>query len=280
MHEPSGTICKFCDSDHSLFGAGDICTALTPAEKQANCRAYDQSKRCIRCEAGHLLVNFACQATSAQNCETFASPSACATCGNMFLLNPDSAANPRSCLPVSIPDCLENALDKCSLCDAGKKLSVDGSSCSSVGSPTPNCFSYDSNEKCVRCETPFILNPETGKCLIEESMERFLDPNCAHFSLSPECNTCRAGYFFDADGKCESCEIEGCHFCARGGARCNLCLTGYFMDQKGECVQNADVDFDSFDVLEDLAGSARLWKGLLGVWASMLALGVSCFSRY
>ena len=226
--------------------------ALTNEEKVTSCEAYDQSKRCIRCSNGFLLKNFACEEITAQNCETYTDAKTCATCANMYYLDLDVAASPKSCIQLTIPNCLKNNLNKCVLCESTHKLSSNGESCEILTNTKPNCSGYDSNEKCIQCETPFILNPETGKCLIEESMEKFLDPNCEHFRLSPQCNTCKEGFYFNDSRTCTSCEIEGCHFCSRGAKRCNLCRTGFYMDHEGKCLKNSNVEFDSFDVVDDL----------------------------
>jgi hypothetical protein len=276
MHDVSGIICKFCDSDHYLFGASDICMPLTTEEKKPNCESYDHSKRCIKCLAGYFWKNdFTCVETTAQDCLTFETESRCATCSNLYYLDLDTNASPRSCLAVNISNCRENKLDKCALCDPTFKPNADGTICTSVVNSKPNCSGYDYLENCIQCETPYIFNPELGTCLIEESMEKFLDPNCLHFRLSPKCNACKEGFYFNKEGKCTECGIENCHFCSREGKRCNLCRTGYYMDQSANCQKNSSVIFDSFEVTDDQRETHQIYNAIQYVFliiASILML--------
>ena len=260
-HQENGVLCKFCETDYYTNSSGDVCEALTAEEKKDHCEGYDSAKQCSRCATGYLLKSDqTCVQITAEHCLTYVDETKCETCPNLYYLDPETTASPRSCLPVNISGCVTSSNNKCVLCDSNSKPSSDGSSCGLLSSIKTNCSGYNSDEKCIRCVTPYILDPESGACLIEESMEKFLDPNCLNFRLSPECNTCKAGFYFDKDRKCVECSIEGCHFCSRGGKRCNLCRTGYYMDQSGACQQNSNVVFDSFEVTDDLGSFETVFE--------------------
>ena len=93
----------------------------------------------------------------------------------MHQIDPITTSDPRSCLPVSINNCVKNDNEKCLVCDSTFKPSGNGTSCISISSPIPNCSIHNTNSECVQCETPFIYDPVSKACLIEETMEKFLD---------------------------------------------------------------------------------------------------------
>ena len=261
VHASSGTLCDQCESDFYVSTDQSECLSLTTEEKTTSCVKYDSTKKCVKCGSGFFLKSStSCETITALNCLTLKDESSCATCSNMFYLNPNLQSNPRHCLTLSINNCLTNNVEKCSLCKNNFKLAANSLSCESVTKTVPNCVAYDSNENCTRCVSPFILNRSLNICIMEESLDSLLDPNCNAFQLSPTCNTCKAGYFFDQNGICQKCSAENCHFCERGGVKCTLCLTGYYMEISEICKKNPNAKFDETLVVEEGTNSAHIWR--------------------
>ena len=261
MHDKSGIRCLHCENNFYLQGLGESCAAILPEEQVNFCISYDQSKRCIKCLDNYLhTAEYTCEEITAQNCLTFAKGNICETCQNMFILDPTPSSDPRSCTPLSISNCIKNEGEKCLVCDSNMKPSGNGNSCNPVSTLTPNCSAYNSNSDCIECETPFIFDPVSKSCLIETTMEKFLDPNCKNFKLSPQCNTCKEGYYFSEAGVCTECKLENCHFCSRNGEKCNLCKTNFYMDQNSKCLQNSQVQFDSFEAIDTVTENQNILK--------------------
>jgi hypothetical protein len=277
--------CKTCIAPYYL----DNNTCVKSDHLIDKCINYQSNTKCLECEGSNMLSDDStlCLKITEPSCETYLTPSQCKTCaGNMVInyiddvgstlvsgLNGEDLTNRRAiCVDSGIANCTlaRNGYpdNTCLECASGFFLS-NNTACLEVTQIIANCETYYSNGVCAQCTSNHVLSSDKTECLFDVS---FLGNNCqaGKFFSEPKCFLCKSGYYFDANGNCQACAMDGCAVCTQdSSASCRLCKNGYYMNSEMKCIANGTIT------------SARLEKnmaddGLFGYDSYQESIGRIC----
>ena len=247
-------ICKTCVAPYYL----DNNTCVKSDHLIDKCIKYQSNTKCLECEGSNMLSEDStlCLKITESSCETYLNPSQCKTCaGNMVInyiddvgstlvsgLNGEDLTNRRAiCVDSGISHCTiaRNGYPDniCLVCASGYFLS-NNTSCLEVTQTIDNCETYYSNGVCSQCTSNHVLSTDKTECLFDVS---FLGNNCqaGKFFSEPKCFLCKSGYYFDSNGDCQPCAMDGCAVCTQdSSASCRLCKNGYYMNSEMKCIAN------------------------------------------
>jgi hypothetical protein len=101
-----------------------------------------------------------------------------------------------------------------------------------------HCETYFADGICAQCENNHVLSTDKKECSYDVS---FLGANCqsGKFFSEPKCFLCQPGHYFDSEGNCQACAMQGCAVCTEdASASCKLCMDGYYMNEDMQCNKN------------------------------------------
>jgi hypothetical protein len=225
------------------------------------CIKYETNTKCAECGGANMLSDDGtlCLKITEPSCATYLDPSNCKTCEGNYVINyiddldgsivasldgEDLSTRRAFCNTSGISNCVHAKEsfpnNTCLKCDTGYFL-TSNSSCDPVTQTIPHCETYLSDGICAQCENNHVLSIDKKRCLYDVS---FLGPNCqsGKFFSEPKCFLCKPGYYFDSEGNCQLCAMEGCAICsADSSVSCKLCMDGYYMNEDMQCHKNGSV---------------------------------------
>ena len=204
-----------------------------------NCSLYSSKTVCASCASNYVLVGNECKSANAQNCVTYQSVDACATCGPDDGL--ETASGVTSCVNKTKTGCAvvnDDAPYNCDLCNSGFYL--DAGECKNPTTIT-NCLTYAGKETCEVCEKEYALATDKKSCTKEGTIGTLIPIECqqANVVVTPVCSRCGPGYWFNED-KCDKlCSgdgEDGCFTCdPKTPEKCFICQSGYHMEKEQVC---------------------------------------------
>lgn len=236
--------CTQCDVN--LFFNGTWCNPVPTNQLVKNCTYYKDAKTCNLCQKNFALVSNQCLQSSATNCLTWASTTACGSCYSGFGFQTTSGI--RNCVEITDKQCITYQMFfpfSCSLCQPGF-YPLNGV-CTAVNTTIQFCIIYDSPNTCLQCDPTSVLNTARTLCLKTLGYFSYFDPNCNFMTIlsSPVCNKCQPNYYF-LNNTCTLCPNatmnQGCYYCnPLNVSNCLACKTGYYQKIDGTCISNTYV---------------------------------------
>ena len=248
------------------------------------CVIYKSNTKCQECEGANLLSEDStlCLKITESSCATYLDPANCKTCSGNRVINYIDDSNGSIVSGLNGEDlttrraiCNDSGINGCALarrsfpentcieCESNY-FKTSSSSCDSVTQPIDNCDKYFSDGVCSECADNHLLASDKKSCLFDVS---FLGENCqsGKFFSEPKCFLCQDGHYFDQDGKCKPCAMDGCAVCTQSAsASCRLCKQGYYMDDSNQCVQNGSASTASKQFREVSDDGTNGWDWLSG----------------
>ena len=255
--------CSECIDGFFLFSSTS-CRSVVSID---NCSRYDPTSfesRCVECSKDYMVNGNECvkrvQSLSITNCEaTNLSRDECAKCNNNFVListklsclaavanckdYADLAADSTSLVCKECKDlyylldgiCVLGTVDKCltysdnNICKVCKEGYFLANSICETHPSLSNCEKYDpaKNMTCIMCSASTTLFSLQNFCVPVSST-----PNCASYSNTGSCSSCRKGYYL-ADSKCNLMPASAANcktYTTTPTNSCVACQDGFVLD--------------------------------------------------
>ena len=273
--------CKYCVAPYFLRNNECIKTDHLIDK----CIRYESNTKCEECEGANLLSEdkTLCLKITESSCATYLDPANCKTCSGNKVINYIDDSNGSIVSGLNGEDlstrraiCNDSGINGCAMARRSFPMNTciecemnyfktSPSSCNRVNQPIANCTKYFSDGVCSECADNHLLSSDKKSCLFDVS---FLGDNCqsGKFFAEPKCFLCKQGFYFDDEGVCKPCAMEGCAICSSTSfASCRLCQKGYYMDKSNQCIQNGstssegrlskEISDDGLEFNEGLNGS-------------------------
>ena len=227
-------VCEVCNYQIMMVLSAGQCVRYS---QDANCRKLDNNYKCSKCKKEYFLnaEGVCTPVAKVSGCILYGNQSAnpgCNFCGSGFVKN-----GPALCTDL-IPNCANYAtnLVTCVDCKTGFTLSSDKKKCVTNGTVIANCDTYDSNQKCSKCITNYILFQE--KCYLQISNCKAVIQSTTDASAI-KCSTCNAGFYLK-DGGCLSQSVTNCKTYNDNTNVCTVCLANFYASQEACLSQNIE----------------------------------------
>lgn len=235
-------VCTKCDTN--MYLSAGACLLVSEDKRVQNCNYYTNQTECSACVRNYYLSGNSCILSIAASCLTHKSQTECSTCADGYGLS--KVNDVISCVYVSITNCEVpdyTSLGPNFLCvKCARNFYLSNKSCLAVKLQANNCLYYDSSQNCVQCQSSFILDPTSYKCVSNVNAKLFVDGNCSSNVLATGCNSCSAGYYF-FNNTCTACSNAACAFCdSSNPAQCTMCSSGYIHAKDQSCTKIGSSD--------------------------------------
>ena len=181
VYEVEEDKCAQCASGHYLINSGKECEAYPTGI--IGCRIFTNQVTCHACKANRFLSNNQCIEVAAEsqidNCLYYSSSTTCSECTSGYVLNSGlcSQANAQNCETYT-------SVDACATCKANYGLKTENGKTNCVTVNKANCISFEPFDdfKCLKCNPNYFPN-EDGECQIANP----LILGCINYKTNDEC---------------------------------------------------------------------------------------------
>ena len=173
---------------------------------------------CKQCKEGYMNTLYGCINCKIENpnCVEFGtSCNECKKCGrNTYLLDNKCIYNTYKCKET-------DSYGNCTKCIDGFYLYAKACYQGYID----NCVEYETEYLCKKCIDPWVIDHNTGNCILTEDCGI---EGCTKCSIYSQCEECRKGYQLSEITKyCEKIPIENCEEYNSTDLTCNKCIDGY-----------------------------------------------------
>ena len=225
--------CSECNSSYYL--KNNACELVTHEFQISDCKTYATDRTCGKCKDDFFLsTEFRCDSIDLivkGFCKEYESHEKCKSCIDNYILNEES----KICEPSGIDNCklaTRGSPNLCQECVSGFFPTTNRQSCQSPSTLISGCLDYVTQTKCSKCEPGHILSLNGSQCTPIGS-KAGLNCSSALEVDKLECDVCEFGYVKSEIGECVKISEPFCAFMS--GDKCGLCFPKMQMTAEGKC---------------------------------------------